>query len=217
MPTPRQRLVRYLAVDPAASLRPWITRISNPRFAASHRDRWPGVFLWLLWTGAAVQLIIQSPWIWYVIGGLNLLLAVPAFINSVLWIIRRRLLRSSPRVMPVTMLGAEEPESARAIPATPSPVQSPSHRKGLSFGNAPSLIRRTLADANGRLASRRTKTKCHGQTRVCHECAMTLMSVSRSDCVGVTVRVGQFGPPREATEQGLWWSRPLLGPAWRCY
>lgn len=88
----RQRLLRYMgvSVDTVPSQRPWVTRISNPRFATSQRDRWYGTFFWLFLIGCAISLILDGPWIWFAFGVVDLLFVVPAFINSLLWIVQRR-------------------------------------------------------------------------------------------------------------------------------
>jgi hypothetical protein len=87
-----QRLFRYMGFvdDSMPSQRPWVTRISPPRFASSQRDRWCSAILWMFLIGSAVALIIHGPWIWYVIGGIDILIAVPALVNTLLWTIQRR-------------------------------------------------------------------------------------------------------------------------------
>ncbi len=57
----------------------------------------------------------------------------------------------------------------------------------LSLGKSSRLIRRTVTNKNGRSATPRTWANVHERKRMCHKCAMTLMSVS-------TTRSG-FDPP----------------------
>ena len=85
-------MVQYmgLTTDSVPSQRQWVTRISNPNFATSQRDRWCGLFFWVILIVGATSQMIRGPWIWYVVGWVDIVIAVPALVKSLLWIVQRR-------------------------------------------------------------------------------------------------------------------------------
>lgn len=92
---PSQRLERVLhylgfRIDTQPSRRGWIARIGNPRFATSQRDRVLGAVLfgWLII--AAVSLILRGFWLWYLCAAIDLLVAVPRFIQCLFYVAQQR-------------------------------------------------------------------------------------------------------------------------------
>jgi hypothetical protein len=88
----QQRVLDYLGFrsDTVPSQRSWVARISNPAFATAQRDRWFGALFWVLLIAAAISVLSRGSWPWYVIGAIDLLIAVPSLINCLRYMVQRR-------------------------------------------------------------------------------------------------------------------------------
>ena len=86
------RMMHYLGLrtDSASTQRGWLARVGNPAFATSQRDRWWGAFLFALLAIMAVAVMFRGGWIWYLIGAVDLLIAVPNMIRCLIYIVQRR-------------------------------------------------------------------------------------------------------------------------------
>jgi hypothetical protein len=87
-----ERVLDYLGFrsDTLLSRRGWIARIGNPRFATSQWDRVFGAALWAWVIFGAVSLMLRGFWLWYLCGAIDILTAVPLFIQCLLYIAQQR-------------------------------------------------------------------------------------------------------------------------------
>ncbi len=87
-----ERVLDYLGFrsDTLPSRRGWIARIGNPRFATSQWDRVFGAAFWAWLIFAAVSSMLRGFWLWYLCAAIDLLIAIPRFIQCLLYIARQR-------------------------------------------------------------------------------------------------------------------------------
>jgi hypothetical protein len=86
------RTMHYLGLrtDSAPAQRGWLARVGNPAFATSQRDRWWGAIIFAFLAIIAVAVMFTGTWIWYLIGAVDLLIAVPNVIRCLIYIGQRR-------------------------------------------------------------------------------------------------------------------------------
>jgi hypothetical protein len=92
---PSQRLGRVLdylgfRTDAQPARRGWIARIGNPYFATSQWDRVFGAVFWALLIFAAASLMLRGFWLWYLCAAIDFLIAIPRFIQCLLFIAQQR-------------------------------------------------------------------------------------------------------------------------------
>jgi hypothetical protein len=87
-----ERVLDYLGFrsDTLASRRGWIARIANPHLAISQWDRVFGAAFWAWLIFGAVSLMFHGFWLWYLCAAIDLLIAVPRFIQCLLHIAQQR-------------------------------------------------------------------------------------------------------------------------------
>jgi hypothetical protein len=74
-----------------------MARAADPAVATSQRDRWIGVALWTCLIVAAVSVLFRGQWLWYVLGAIDLLVAVPSLVRCLRSLARRSPLAGSAR------------------------------------------------------------------------------------------------------------------------
>jgi hypothetical protein len=85
----REGIRKYLGAEDVPNRdRPLSLRISHPKFASSRGDVWLGLLVWTFAAIAAVGVLLIGRWYWYVIGAVDLVMAIPGITRSALALVR---------------------------------------------------------------------------------------------------------------------------------